>query len=93
MINLQRRDLLLESIEEKLKQSGIKNAVITSAIDSLQKAHFHMVISDPEPPYTGHLENGTVVLYLAEISLLKVTGLNLERVKDENNIAILTEKK
>lgn len=121
--------MLLESIEESLREIGIKNAIITSAIGSLQKAvfhrvtgmerepvdefvtietplelaslqgvvidghpHFHMVISDPQTPYTGHLENGTTVLYLVEITLLELEGISLERVKDENNIAALTEK-
>lgn len=129
VINLQRGELLLESIEETLKEMGIKNAIITSAIGSLQKAvfhrvtgmerepvdefitvesplelaslqgvvidghpHFHMVISDTETPYTGHLEHGTTVLYLVEITLLEVEGISLKRVKDENNIAILTDK-
>lgn len=129
VINLRRGELLLESIEKELASVGIKNAIITSAIGSLQKAvfhrvtgmeaepvdefvtiekpielaslqglvvdghpHFHMVVSDVETPYTGHLENGTTVLYLVEITLLELKGLDLERVKDENNIAILTKK-
>ena len=129
VINLRRGELLLESIEKELASVGIKNAIITSAIGSLQKAvfhrvtgmeaepvdefvtiekpielaslqglvvdghpHFHMVVSDVETPYTVHLENGTTVLYLVEITLLELKGLDLERVKDENNIAILTKK-
>lgn len=129
VINLKRGDLLLESIESGLSEAGIKNAIITSAIGSLQKAvfhrvtgmerepvdefvtvekplelaslqgvvvdgkpHFHMVISDLESTYTGHLENGTTVLYLSEITLLELKGINLHRVKDDDNIATLTEK-
>lgn len=129
VINLQRDELLLESIREKLKELGIKNAIITSAIGSLQKAvfhrvtgmedtpndefvtiekpielaslqgividgepHFHMVISDLEQSYTGHLEEGTKVLYLAEISLVEIKGLELQRVKNDLNIAVLKEK-
>ena len=130
LLDLQRGEKLLESVSEQLKESGIKNAVILSAIGSLQKAvfhrvtgmerepvdeyitvekplelaslqgvvidghpHFHMVISDLEQPYTGHLEEGTTVLYLTEITLAEIKGVNLERVKDENNIAIFQEKK
>lgn len=129
VINLRRGDLLLESIEKELAALSIKNAIITSAIGSLQKAvfhrvtgmeaepvdefitvekplelasvqglvvdghpHFHMVVSDVKQPYTGHLEPGTTVLYLVEITLLELKELNLQRVKDENNIAILTAK-
>ncbi len=129
VMNLKRGDMLLEGIEKGLKEAGIKNAIITSAIGSLQKAvfhrvtgmerepvdefitvekplelaslqgvvldgqaHFHMVISDLETTYTGHLENGTTVLYLTEITLLELKGINLHRVKNEDNIATLMEK-
>ncbi len=129
IINLRRGELLLESIESELKEIGIKNAIITSAIGSLKKAvfhrvtgmeaepvdefvtvekplelaslqgvvidghpHFHMVISDVENAYTGHLENGTEILYLSEITLLEIKGVDLVRTKDENNIAIFTQK-
>ncbi len=128
-INLKRGELLLESIESALQEHGIKDAVITSAIGSLQKVvfhrvtglerepvdefltleapmelaslqgivvdghpHFHMVVSSTKEVYTGHLEPGTTVLYLAEISLLELKGAPLQRVKDEDNIAILCKK-
>jgi len=126
VMNLERGDLLLESIREELARLEIKNAVITSAIGSLSKAvlhrvvttdvepvdefvtieapielaslqgyvldghpHFHMVVSDLEQAYTGHLEDGTTVLYLVEISMLEIVNPGLRRVKDENNIAKL----
>ena len=129
LMNLERGELLLESIEAELKRLGIKNAIISSAIGSLQKVvlhrvtgierepvdefvtlenpielaslqgfvldghpHFHIVVSDLEQTYTGHLEPGTTVLYLAEISLLELKNANLARVKDENNIAKLRVK-
>jgi hypothetical protein len=54
--------------------------------------HFHMVVSDLEKTYTGHLEEGTTVVYLCEISLVEIRGISLIRVKDENNIAVLQQK-
>ena len=129
ILNLKRGDLLLETIEEELKKSGIKNALLTSAIGSMQKvvlhrvigmgrepedefitlekpmelaslqgivlngkAHFHMVVSDVEQAYTGHLEPGTQVLYLGEISLVELKSVSLCREKDENNIGMIVEK-
>ena len=126
IMNLERGDKLLESIRDELIRLDIRNAVITSAIGSLQKVvlhrvtgierepvdefvtiekpielaslqgyvldghpHFHMVVSDLEQTYTGHLEDGTTVLYLAEVSLLELKNPGLVRVKDENNIAKL----
>lgn len=129
IINLERGEKLLESIRQQLQEVGIKNAVVVSAVGSLQKAvfhrvtgmqespvdeyitvekpielaslqgavingepHFHMVISDLEQAYTGHLEEETTVLYLAEITLVEITGVNLERKKNELNIGLLTDK-
>jgi predicted DNA-binding protein with PD1-like motif len=129
VINLERGDLLLESITGELDRLGIKDAVITSAIGSLQKAeihrvtgfepepvdefltieapmelsslqgyvldgqaHFHTVISDLEQTYTGHLEPGTTVLYLVEISMLEMKNVDLKRIRDENNIVKLAPR-
>ena len=129
VINLERGDLLLESIRDALDRYGIRDAVITSAIGSLSKVvlhrvtgyepqpvdefitlekpmelaslqgivvdghpHFHMVVSDLEQAYTGHLEEGTTALYLVEISLLELTNVELKRIPDENNIAKLRAK-
>jgi len=126
VINLQRGEKVLESVRTQLQELGIENAVILSAIGSLQKAvfhrvtgmdvspvdefvtleqpmelasiqgvvvdgepHFHMVVSDLEKTYTGHLEEGTTVVYLCEISLAEITDFDVTRVKDQNNIAVL----
>lgn len=55
--------------------------------------HFHMVVSDTEKTYTGHLEQDTTVVYLAEITIAEVKGLALERVKNDLNIATLQQRK
>jgi predicted DNA-binding protein with PD1-like motif len=54
--------------------------------------HFHMVVSDLEQAYTGHLEEGTTALYLVEISLLELKNVDLVRVPDEHTIAKLRSK-
>ena len=54
--------------------------------------HFHMVVSDLEQAYTGHLEEGTTVLYLVEISLLEIKNAGLKRVPNELGIAKLRPK-
>lgn len=56
------------------------------------KAHFHMVVSDVEQSYTGHLEPGTKVLYLGEVSLVELKGVSLTREKNEDNIGMIVEK-
>ncbi|MDR1903413.1 MAG: DNA-binding protein [Treponema sp.] len=50
VINLEREDLLLESIRDTLAEYGIKDAVITSAIGSLSRVVLHRVTGfQPEP--------------------------------------------
>ncbi len=126
VLNLKRGDPVLESVVSELARLGIRDAIITSAIGSLQKAvfhrvtgmerepvdefvtienpielaslqgmvldgaaHFHMTLSDLGSTFTGHLEPGTIALYLVEISLVEIKGLALQRVKNEDNIATL----
>ena len=53
------------------------------------KPHFHIVCSDREGTYAGHLEPGCEVLYLAEIVLLELAGKPLRRIRDENGLNVL----
>ncbi len=74
------------TVEKPLELASLQGIVVDG------HPHFHMVISDLEKTYTGHLEHGTEVLYLVEITLLEAAGLELHRVKDRDNIAILAQK-
>ncbi len=56
------------------------------------KPHFHIVISDLEQTYTGHLENETRILYLAEITLCELLDVNLTKVVNENGVGYFAEK-
>lgn len=48
--------------------------------------HLHMVVSDHEKAYAGHLEEGCRILYLAEIVIVELQGEGLKRVRSENGI-------
>jgi hypothetical protein len=74
------------TIENPIELASLQGVVIDG------EPHFHMVISDLGTTYTGHLEEETTVVYLAEISLVEIKGLPLKRVKDENNIAVFEKK-
>lgn len=52
--------------------------------------HFHIIFSDLDRVYTGHLEDGCEVQYLAELSLLELKGLNLTRKLDAFGIGYIT---
>jgi uncharacterized protein len=54
--------------------------------------HLHIVAQDKEGNYIGHLEEGTEVLFLAEIILAEMKDLNIHRVKNEHGVVYLTEK-
>lgn len=129
VISMERGELLLETVREKCREAGITDAVMLTAIGSLQKVHYHRVEHTNEPPtdeflwveapcelgslqgvvadgqphfhivfsdlhnsYAGHLEDGTEVLYLVEIVLAELSGVALERRKNQHGIAFLGEK-
>jgi len=54
------------------------------------EAHLHAVVSDSEKAYSGHLEKGCRVLYLAEIAIIELLSMGLARVYDDRHILRLT---
>ena len=45
--------------------------------------HCHLVLTDSKQAFGGHLEKGCRVLSLAEIALMRVTGIKLARLVDD----------
>jgi predicted DNA-binding protein with PD1-like motif len=130
ILSFDRGEKLREGVRDKLRELGIKNAVLVSAIGTLEKArfhrikhtqrrpedevfevdapielaavdgivadgepHFHMVFQDLKRAYAAHLEDGSVVCYLAELVLAELPGIALARVRNEDGIALLQEKR
>jgi predicted DNA-binding protein with PD1-like motif len=65
-----------------------------SSIDGLIAGgipHLHMVVSDHEKAYSGHLEEGCRVLYLAEIVIAELDDAGFQRVRNEKGINILVQ--
>ena len=52
--------------------------------------HFHLTVSDSEKTYTGHMEPGCEVQYLAELAILELSELNIKRASDEFGISYIT---
>ncbi len=48
--------------------------------------HIHMTVGDMERTWAGHLEDGCVVLYLAEVAIGRLTGMQMERAEREYGI-------
>ena len=49
-INLEPGDLVLESIKEQLEESGVKNAVLVSALGSMCKLNYHVIGATTRKP-------------------------------------------
>lgn len=129
IIELDRGEKIIEGICEALEEAGIKNAIVGSAVGSIQKlyyhrptdmsaaavdelicvekpmeigsltgsvidgvAHFHVVAADPTDIYCGHLENDSETMYLMEVTMVELTGCNLERRVTPENVKKLFEK-
>ena len=130
VLRLDSGDYLLESIESFVKKENIRDAVVVSAIGTLDEyrvhwvtttgfppknrlehwkdkplelasvggiiangePHLHIVVSDSEKAYCGHLEKGCRVLYLAEIVIIELKSLHLSREYDERHIPRLTSR-
>jgi predicted DNA-binding protein with PD1-like motif len=93
ILELVRGELLIESIEEKLAQMGIKNAVILSSVGSLQKIVYHrptdfsaaaadeeIVLEEPFEigSLTGSIIDGVAHLHFVAASPSGVYGGHLE---------------
>jgi len=129
ILSLSPGDFVLESIKDLIKKENVKNAIVISAIGTLDQyrmhyvlttdfppknkfehwkdkplelahiggiiangePHLHVIVSDSEKAYAGHLEDSCRVLYLAEIVIIEIRDLNLKRVRDERRIQRLTE--
>ena len=77
------------TVEKPLEVSNISGIVANG------KAHLHMTVGyRDEWALAGHLEPGSEVLYLAEVTLLKFNDLQLDRHRDEERkISLLGSKR
>jgi predicted DNA-binding protein with PD1-like motif len=54
--------------------------------------HFHMTLSNPKGAFGGHLEKGCRVLYRAELTIAKFSGVALARKPNEQGVPVLQRK-
>ncbi|MBC8609913.1 Predicted DNA-binding protein with PD1-like DNA-binding motif [uncultured Ruminococcus sp.] len=74
------------TVEKPIELGGVQGVILDG------EPHLHIICADPERPYIGHLENGTEVQYLAEISIAEILDLDVTRKLDEFGISYITEK-
>jgi len=56
------------------------------------KPHLHAVVSDHKETWSGHLEEGCRVLYLAEFVIIELEKSNLTRIPNDDGILVLKSK-
>ena len=54
--------------------------------------HLHMTLSNPKGAFGGHLEKGCRVLYRAELTIAKFSGVPLARKPNEQGVPVLQRK-
>ncbi len=79
-------------VEEFVKMKGALEVTSINGIIADYQPHLHITVSDTKQAYAGHLEPGCLVLYLAELVIVKFAGIELTRVPDEYGIKQLKAK-
>jgi predicted DNA-binding protein with PD1-like motif len=73
----------------------LEGPIELSAVDGMVvdgEPHLHMVFSDLENTYSGHLEDGSVICYLVELVFAEIKGLHLCRVARDSYIKLLERR-
>jgi hypothetical protein len=74
-----------QTIEEALEICSLTGSVIGG------EPHLHIVAAGPGGLYAGHVENDTRVLYLTELTLTEIEGVDLERRLTKENVKKIFE--
>ena len=77
-------DEFVEISDRALELVSVHGLIVDS------QPHIHMTVGDMERTWAGHLEDGCVVLYLAEVAIGRLDGVSLARVERIENIKNLT---
>jgi uncharacterized protein len=78
--------------DEIIEIEGPMELASVAGIVADGEPHFHMVFQDLHRAYAVHLEDGSVVCYLAEIVLGELKGVELTRVRNELGVPVLERK-
>jgi uncharacterized protein len=87
----------VKSLAEKPEQefTTVKEPMEILSIDGLiasGEAHLHMTLSAAKGAFGGHLEKGCRVLYRAELTVAKFSGMPLARKPNKNGVPVLQRK-
>lgn len=74
------------TVEQACEIGGIQGPILNG------EAHLHVSFSDRYHAYNGHLEPGSEVQYLLEVTLVELPGLPLRRMTDEYGVSTIAER-
>ena len=76
---------------QRTRPRGVEILAMAGVIANYH-VHCHLVLTDRNQAFGGHLEKGCRVLSLAEIALMRVTGIKLARLVDDSTGQRLLQK-
>jgi uncharacterized protein len=76
---------------QRTRPRGVEILAMAGVIANYH-VHCHLVLSDRNQAFGGHLEKGCRILSLAEIALMRVTGIKLARLVDDTTGQKLLQK-
>jgi predicted DNA-binding protein with PD1-like motif len=76
---------------QRTRPRGVEILAMAGVIANYH-VHCHLVLSDRNQAFGGHLEQGCRVLSLAEIALMRVSGIKLARLVDSTTGQKLLQK-
>ena len=76
---------------QRTRPRGVEILAMAGVIANYH-VHCHLVLSDRNRAFGGHLERGCRVLSLAEIALMRVSGIKLARLIDDTTGQKLLQK-
>jgi len=76
---------------QRTRPRGVEILAMAGVIANYH-VHCHLVLSDRNQAFGGHLEKGCRILSLAEIALMRVTGIKLARLVDDTTGQRLLQK-
>ena len=73
-------------LTEPLELASMDGTIISG------EPHIHGVLGSGSKTYAGHLLDGCRILYLGEVVIQEIAGIELERKPDENGVMLICEK-
>lgn len=80
-------------VDKFTTRKGPMEILNINGIIAAGEPHLHMTLADPSgPAFGGHLENGCKVLYRAELTVAKFSGVKVARLPNKAGVPTMQKK-